>query len=94
MTKAERHMQRVSELPCVACLQMGYTNYGVHVHHVLRNGQRIDDFHVIPICPPHHNGGENHEGWVSRHPWKREFEARYGTEQELLEMVDKLLESV
>jgi hypothetical protein len=84
-------MAKVADLPCVACLQMGYTNYGVHVHHILRSGRRIDDYHVLPLCPEHHNGGKNHEGWVSRHPWKREFERRYGTEEKLLGITRELL---
>jgi len=30
--------------------------------------------------------------WVSRHPWKKEFEKRYGTEQELLDQVKEILD--
>ena len=92
MTKAQRHMQRVSELPCVACLQMGFTNYGVDVHHILRNGRRIDHYHTLPLCPDHHRGGMNDSLCVSRHPWKREFIARYGTEERLLEITQEMLD--
>ena len=31
--------------------------------------------------------------WVSRHPWKKEFEKRYGTEQELLDQVKEILDA-
>jgi hypothetical protein len=92
VSKAKRHLQRIKEMPCIACLQMGYTTYGVDAHHILSGGRRIGDFDTIPLCPPHHRGGENHEGWVSRHPWRREFEARYGTEERLLEIVKEMLD--
>lgn len=42
---------------------------------------------TIPLCHPHHQGGFNDAEIVSRHPYKRAFEARYGTELELLDKV-------
>jgi hypothetical protein len=38
--------------------------------------------------------GENNQLLVSRHPWKKEFEKRYGTEWELLEQVQKLAQEM
>lgn len=55
------------------------------IHHILKNGRRVDDFHTIPLCPTHHRFGVNNDVAVSRHPWKKEFEKRYGTEWELYE---------
>jgi len=39
---------------------------------------------AIGLCPTHHRSGLNNVHVVSRHPWKREFESRYGTEEGLL----------
>jgi len=52
----------------------------------------VDDLHTIPLCPNHHRLGVNSPEYVSRHPWKKEFERRYGTEWELFEKVKKLSE--
>jgi hypothetical protein len=30
-------------------------------------------------------------GLISRHPWKAQFEARYGSEAELLELTKKIV---
>jgi hypothetical protein len=92
VTKSKRHIARIKELPCVACLQMGYTTYGVDAHHILSGGRRIDDYHCLPLCRDHHRGGMNDSLCVSRHPWRREFEARYGTEERLLEIVKELMD--
>ncbi len=72
MTKAKRHMGRISELPCIAC-----GNHGVHVHHI-RTERIKDPFLTIPLCY------ECHLGAFSIHKSKREFENVYGSELHLL----------
>jgi hypothetical protein len=62
------------------------------MHHILRNGKRVDDLHTIPLCPIHHRLGVNDKVAVSRHPWKKEFEKRYGTEWELFEQTKQRVE--
>ncbi len=74
---AERkHMARVAEMTCAAC---GVP--GVHVHHI-REGQgmsqRAGNYLVIPLCP------ECHMGDFSIHKSKKQFEAIYGTELDML----------
>ena len=92
-TKAEqRWMNAISELGCIVCRVNDGAYVPCHVHHLIRNGQRIDHMHTIGLCPTHHNSGMNNGLYVSRHPWRREFEKRYGTEQQLLEATKKLLE--
>ena len=49
---------------------------------------------TIPLCPPHHRGGESNEIYASRHPYKREFERRYGTEAELYEQTKSAVASL
>ena len=91
MTKAQRHIYRVKALGCAICRNLGYGPTPADAHHILRNGRRRDDFHTIPLCAVHHRSGVNNEQAVSRHPWKRAFEARYGSEMSLLEQTRQLL---
>lgn len=88
MTK--RHMSAVQALGCIACRTMGLST-PAEIHHVLRNGRRIGHHAVLGLCPAHHRSGRNDDEIVSRHPWKREFEKRHGTEAELLAKVEELL---
>ena len=53
------------------------------IHHILRSGKKQTNLETIPLCFIHHRSGLNNEVAVSRHPHKREFERRYGTENEL-----------
>lgn len=78
---AKRHMQRVSELSCLICEQMGLGQSPAHVHHVFDSAAR-SDFLTVPLCPPHHTGPEGFHGLG-----EREFNRRYKTtEAELLAM--------
>jgi hypothetical protein len=91
MTKSQKAFQdRVRALGCIVC-----QGEGVHsecdLHHLLRGSRRIGEDSVIALCPMHHRSGVNTEEFVSRHPWRREFEARYGTEAELLEKTMSLV---
>lgn len=90
MKKIEEWYRSLTGLGCIVCLN----EFGVvsppEMHHLLRAGRRIDDFHTIPLCLNHHRSGVNTEQYVSRHPWKKEFEKRYGKETDLLEQVRSL----
>lgn len=90
--KEKRHLARVQQLGCVVCRNLGLGPTPAEVHHILKNGRRISHFHTLPLCPMHHRGGVNNNEVVSRHPWRKEFEARYGTEQELLKQTWRELE--
>jgi hypothetical protein len=70
---------------CIACHIDGLGQTPPAVHHILRGGQRIGHLFTIPLCDPGHHQGGQERGMVSRHPWKARFEARYGSEMELLE---------
>mgnify|MGYP003139637818 FL=1 len=48
-------------------------------------------FYVLPLCFEHHRMGSGKEP-ISRHPYKARFEQTYGTEEELLKLVDELLD--
>jgi hypothetical protein len=69
---------------CVACHIDGSPRTDPDVHHIVRGGQRLGHLFSLPLCPGHHRDGTGAAGLVARHPWKARFEAKYGTEFELL----------
>ena len=86
-TKGEReHMSKVASLGCLVC-QMP-----TQLHHIrpigLGIGMRSSHYHVIPLCMSHHTGQ------FSIHNCKEQFEARYGTEAELLQRTLKEIKSI
>lgn len=85
MNNKQRWFQCLQEMGCIVCLREWDIRSDPDIHHIIRNNRRIDDFHTIPLCPSHHRHGINNQIAVSRHPWKKEFERRYGTEWELYE---------
>lgn len=86
MKKAERQFQaKIRELGCIACIVAGRGPTFCEIHHILSGGRRMGEMFVLGLCAMCHRSGRNDEEIVSRHPFKREFEARYGTEQALLE---------
>ena len=84
-TKAECDFQGiVAGLPCIVC-----GAYEIEIHHMKSkadgskwgHGQRGDHMRVLPLCKFHHwNGANNPMG-------SKEFERRYGTENELFALM-------
>ena len=80
--KEKKHLALVSSLGCLICQQPA-------ICHHIRNrgdgkgnigfGQRASHYETIPLCPSHHVGA------FSIHNCKEQFEARYGTEHEMLQ---------
>ena len=84
MNKDQKRFQdRVRALGCIVCHGKGVDS-PAEIHHVLNGSRRIGEDSVLGLCQIHHRGQINTAEVVSRHPWRREFEARYGTEEELL----------
>ena len=76
---AKRHMQRVSEIPCVLCDKLGLGKTPAEVHHVFDSAAR-SDWLVAALCPEHHRGATGFHGLG-----EREFNRRYKiTEADLL----------
>ena len=76
-TRLEReHLNKVASLGCLVCQRPA------NVHHIrpigLGIGMRSSHYQTIPLCHDHH------QGQFSIHNCKEQFEARYGTEAELL----------
>src|SRR6185312_3564816 len=91
-TKA--HMSRVAELGCIACLIAGTPGTPPELHHPRTDagaGQKAPDSDVIPLCPAHHRG-TMHPSVPSIHLDRMKFIEAFGTEDELLAMVNIYLE--
>ena len=85
-TRAEKHhLAKVAAFGCVACRVIGYEDTPAEIHHIRSDAglaQRASHYETIPLCPQHHRHGEN-----AIHRSKANFEADFGTERELLEIV-------
>ena len=91
-TKTEQaHMGRVASLGCIACLNLGHMDTPAEIHHTRCNAggaQRSAHTRTLPLCPPHHRTG----GFgVAIHAGQKTWEAKFGTETELLLQVNQLL---
>ena len=89
-----RFMSSIAALGCVACRKDGWHNADVSVHHI--DGRTKSGAHllVLPLCAGHHQDGTGtNPTLIAVHPYKARFEARYGTQQELLSECIERLES-
>lgn len=91
-TKAEREwMDAIVEHGCICCVLDGHAPRPTAVHHILRGGQRIGHLFTLPLCQPGHHMDGAGIGLISRHPWKAKFEEKYGSEMNLLHMLQEKL---
>ncbi len=81
-------MARVAALGCIV---KGCCAQQVTIHHcgTYMGGGR-NHKRVLPLCWEHHLGAEGIDG---KRMSKREWEAKYGTEEELLARVDGMLKN-
>ena len=80
-----RFMDAIGSLGCVACAIDGNVNPWISLHHI--DGRTKPDAHlkVIGLCAGHHQQGTgNDASMIAVHPNKARFEAKYGTQYELL----------
>lgn len=93
VTTAEKLLwTRLAALGCVACKKDGNFNTHVSIHHV--DGRTKPGCHqlVLPLCAGHHQDGTGEDkSLIAVHPWKARFEARYGTQAELMDECAQLL---
>lgn len=84
-TKEEREwMAWVAGYGCVVCRINRNLKVRAEVHHIVEGGRRLGHLMTIGLCRPgHHQHAGPDSGMISRHPWKKRFEAAYGTEYEL-----------
>ena len=81
-------MRKVRELGCIVCWNEMQIYSPAAIHHTDGKTKPEAHFRVLPLCGAHHQTG----GYgVALHAGKAEFERRYGTEQELMDQVQKML---
>lgn len=82
----------LAALGCVACMKDGHYNPHVSIHHV--DGRTKEGCHqrVLALCAPHHQKDDTDPmRRISVHGNKARFEARYGSQAELMAMCNELL---
>lgn len=84
-------MRALADLGCIVCLLHLNTWTPPEIHHTTGKTKKGAHQCTLPLCFRHHREGVDSEAYTSRHPYKARFEARYGTEQELLAKVEELL---
>lgn len=69
---------------CIACRKDGRMNFHVSIHHI--EGRTRPEAHkrVLPLCAGHHQDGTGAPGLIAVHPYKGQFEERYGSQEDLL----------
>ena len=76
--KCKERFERLAEIGCIICGQPPQIHHLIGVRY-RGMGQKADDMYTLPICLHHHTGaaGIHTIG-------KRTWEAKYGTQEELL----------
>jgi hypothetical protein len=91
-TKLEKErLEIIGNMPCYACYQDG-KEINAEVHHIRNKtglGLRPSHFDTIPLCHSHHRTGK-----ISVHLGKKVFVEKYGTEQEILKIVNEQVEKI
>jgi hypothetical protein len=84
------HDDLAQKVGCIACRINGIANHHVSIHHI--NGRTKPGCHmqVLPLCAPHHQTGGQEA--PSIHPWRRRFEQKYGSQDELLAMCHAIID--
>ena len=88
----KRFHDQMASLGCIASLKDGFFDPMVSIHHI--NGRTDDDAHwlVLPLSAGNHQDGTGAPGRIAVHPYKGQFEARYGKQMDLLrECIQMLL---
>ena len=81
-------MRKVADLGCIACRKLGYEDTPAELHHVKKGtmGKKASNYEFIPLCPHHHMTIND---YYHLNPlW---FTEKFGTQQELLEEVTRLI---
>lgn len=81
----EAYLEAVAQLNCMVC-----GSYPVEVHHVRDKtglSVRPSHFETIPLC------FNCHRGTFSVHNCKKSFEAKYGTQNEMIEKTKRIIKN-
>lgn len=89
--KEQAHMDAVREIGCIICRNEGLGLTPAAVHHCDGHTKPGAHYKTLPLCYLHHQQGNDCNEYTSRHPYKKRFEQRYGSEYDLLVQVSVLL---
>ena len=91
--KEKQWMDSISNFGCIVCKLFYQCDSPAEIHHI--DGKTKPGAHLktLPLCYKHHREGVNNDMYVSRHPFKKEFEKRYGKQYDLLERLQELIEN-
>lgn len=91
-TAEKQYMDAVTLNGCIVCrLYLGVFT-PCEIHHIEGKTAVGAHFKILGLCYLHHRGGMDCVDYTSRHPYKSRFEERYGTEYELLEKQNGLID--
>lgn len=89
----KKRMDNVANLSCIVC-KLFYSIDGspAELHHLVglqyrSIGKKAKEY--IPLCPLHHRLGTKEHPSIHSHP--EEFERRFGSQNDLLELTNELL---
>jgi hypothetical protein len=89
-TRAEKiHLGKLADIGCIVCYNMGHPETPCTIHHIDRNRNH---YRALPLCPRHHLAQFGGVG-EAIHSGRRSWVANHGSEQELLEQVNRILNS-
>ena len=104
-TKAQQaRFDALREIGCICCLNYAGVRRNAEVHHIVDKGYRKHSGGhdaTLPLCPWHHRGymEDGEHSAVATSVWgpslalnKREFIRVFGTERQLLETVNAMIE--
>ncbi|MDE1464302.1 Ref family recombination enhancement nuclease [Spartinivicinus poritis] len=79
------HQSLIEYVGCIACRQAGLFANWATIHHIRNSTSSNGHWYVLPLCSGHHKHGEGHDSlkWYAVHPFRDNFEKRYGTQHEL-----------
>jgi hypothetical protein len=81
----KRFMSAVAAIGCIPCEIDGNDNDMVSIHHIDGRTKPRAHYRILGLCAGHHQQGTgNDKTMIAVHPNKARFEAKYGTQQELL----------
>lgn len=80
----QQHLDAIHEMPCIIG---GMCGGRLEAHHITRGGRRIDHYHTLPLCTYHHGPQTPLPLGEAIHKGKKLFEAKYGSQMELLKKV-------
>jgi len=90
--KEYEHMEKVAELGCIICLELGFPDSPAEIHHIRGEGEgsgmgkKASSYKVIPLCARHHRNGSE-----SYHYSPKSFTDKWGSQKSLLLKVKNLL---